>query len=161
MVKYCTLYLYWHVPMYSNKFRTHTQHTLTEKKTLRTFQCQQRQTKKFPIISWNLPRLEVGKWNCLQIASKWICLKLVGSDIQWFAGGPRPLGKKRSLKQCRQGHLGNIWITTRLYPSQQVPKSEGWVKPTIIMNHAVSHGDSLIVQWIVLFNVLSHMNLLN
>ncbi len=44
---------------------------------------------------------EVGN----EIDCKWICLKIsqmvVGSDIQLFSGGPRPLGKKRIQEQCQ------------------------------------------------------------
>ncbi len=48
-----------------------------------------------------------------EIVCKWICLKIsqmVESDIQWFAGGWQPLGKKRSQEQC-QGHQGNSFIS--------------------------------------------------
>ncbi len=50
--------------------------------------------------------------------------RMVGSNIQRFAGGPRPLGKKRSQEQC-QGHKGNIWMETVASPSKQVLQSQG------------------------------------
>ena len=65
---------------------------------------------------------------------------MVGLDIQQFAGGPKPLGKKRSQEQC-QGHQDNVWMgTVSIFQLTGVKFSR--LSQAYI--NAVSYGDSLM-----------------
>ena len=78
--------------------------------------------------------------------------KMVESDIRRFAGGPGPLGRKRSQEQC-QCRAGNVWMASPSSPSNSLNEESS-------LQSAVSHGVSLIYSvLIVLLTVLAHMGL--
>ena len=65
----------------------------------------------------------------------WKISRMVGSNIQRFAGGQSPQGNKRSLEQC-QGHQGNISIS-QLTGAKVSRISQAY-------SHVASHGYSSI-----------------
>ncbi len=86
-----------------------------------------------------------------EIVCKWIRLKIsqmAGPNIQQFAGGSRPLEKKRSKEQC-QSHQGNVWMVTGAKVS----------KMSQAYSHAVSNGDSEICAVNCTFKVIYHGSL--
>ncbi len=59
-----------------------------------------------------------------------ILAKMVESDIQRFAGGPGPLGRKKSQEQC-QGRTSKYMDGIAFISQQHALKSQQGVKPTV------------------------------